>query len=297
MSCTRVVIITTLLLLILYIRYLSKENRFFLDLVNLPVLAAIVLFLPVKFNIRIGLLILIIAVFRINISVYFFFVGITRNVLVNKYIGTDEKLRKDVRELFDTQFNFIHNFEDLPTYPTMLVTNYVYDRLEHIACIVIPHEIAIVMGKAMIDLANLDKVVNHLVLRPVEGGSFKKVKQQVGQMYKQGLSIFTYVTKISPKVGYISRIRSGMFTIAKDLGIPVTPIAIDYIHTNSVGAIVPQNFRIIVGKTFMVNSVSESRHRARMFLMEQHKYFIKNKFTTRKTTREGTPKNILVKNA
>lgn len=210
----------------------------------------------------------------------------------NIYIGTDERLRCEVTELFKAKFNFIHNFEKLPTFPTMIVSNYIYDRLEHIACIVIPREIAIVMGKAMIDLAKLDKIVNNMIIRPTEGGSFENVKQQVERKYKQGLSIFTYVTKI----GNITRVRSGMFVIAKDLGIPVTPVAIDYVHFNAVGAIVPQNFRISVGETFEVNSVNDARYRTKVFLREQHKLFVKNKFTTEKNHIKGLSKNKLGKN-
>jgi hypothetical protein len=143
----------------------------------------------------------------------------------------------------------------------------------------------------MIDLAKLDKIVNNLILRPAEGGSFEIVKQQIGEKYRKGLSIFTYVTSISHSIGHLNRVRKGMFTIAKELGIPVTPIAIDYIHYNCIGAIVPQNFRISVGETFNVNSVEEARYRTKLFLTTQHRYFIAHKFTIPKIQEKARPKN------
>ncbi len=268
--------------MIMYIKYISNENAFLIDIINIPIMILIIFMIPVERMMKIVLIILIIVVFRINLCIYWYLINVSFKVSNNMYIGTNERLRKDITELFKDKFNFIHNFEKLPTYPTMIVSNYIYDRLEHIACIVIPREIAIVMGKAMIDLAKLDKVVNNLILRPTEGGSFEKVKVQVKEKYKKGLSIFTYVTKISHSNKYINRVRCGMFTIAKDLGIPVTPVAIDYINFNTFGVIVPQNFRISVGETFIVNNVNNARYQTRIFLREQHKLFIKNKFTKEK---------------
>jgi len=282
MRSHRIIIITILLCFIIYIKSISRENAFFLDIVNLATLATVICLLPIKFTIKIALFAVLLLVFRINLAFYLYLAQVPFRPKSNQIF------QKEVTSLFQSKFNFIHNFSALPPFPTMLVTNYIYDRFEHLACIVIPHEIAIVMGKAMVKLAKLDKVVDHFILRSTEGGSFDDVKQQVQTKFNQGLSIFTYVTKISPGRGHVSRVRSGMFTIAKDLGIPITPVAIDYVHFNPLGAIVPQNFQIHIGETFRVDDIQTAVRKTRTFLKQQHQYFIQTKFTTTSTNQKHT---------
>ena len=76
---------------------------------------------------------------------------------------------------------------------------------------------------------------------------------------------------------YISKLRSGMFSIAKELNVSVTPVCVDYIDTYF-GAITNQNFRIRVGDTFMIDDTNISIQKTKKFFKETMKEFKKRKY-------------------
>ena len=68
--------------------------------------------------------------------------------------------------------------------------------------------------------------------------------------------------------GKISKLRTGLFRIAKELNISITPISIDYI--NAVYGIIPnQNFRICVGETFKPTEIYNDIYKVRKFFKEK----------------------------
>ena len=95
---------------------------------------------------------------------------------------------------------------------------------------------------------------------------------------KEGRSVFSYVTK-TPRLGptYIQNIRTGMFKLAKELNVPVTLIAIDYIDS-TFGMIHSQNFNIEIGDTFMVDDVNESVYIAKKFFKDKMCKFTSEKY-------------------
>ena len=87
-----------------------------------------------------------------------------------------------------------------------------------------------------------------------------------------------YITKY-PRLrpNYIPSIRSGLFNISKELNIPITLVAIDYVDINY-GIMFKQNFNIVIGDTFNVENVSESMYKAKKFYKENITNFMKNKY-------------------
>lgn len=184
----------------------------------------------------------------------------------------NSKLRDIVYDMFKNQLNLKLDFSKLPDKPSIIVCNYCTDRLENLPCILIPKDICILMRDTPL----------HKVLKwPIyiyEKNSYDNTKKEIIEHVNKGRSIFSYVTK-PPKLGtkYIQGLRSGMFRLAKELGIPITLMAIDYIDTN-IGIIPYQNFNILIGDTFIVDDVKISMYKARKFFSRSMRKFINTKY-------------------
>lgn len=186
-------------------------------------------------------------------------------------------LMKLVKPIYSTYFNFITNFENLPSTPSIIVCNYCNDRVENLCCILLPVDLAIMMRDQVRNTMKFDKIVKWRI-ETKKNGSFEDTKKQIQNHTKDGRYIFTYVTKHPKyKFNYISKVRSGVFHIAKELNIPITLLAIDYIDTNF-GIIPYQNFRIHVGETFYVEEPKKSVLKCKNFFKDTLTDFINTKY-------------------
>jgi hypothetical protein len=71
--------------------------------------------------------------------------------------------------------------------------------------------------------------------------------------------------------------RKGMFYIAKELGITITPLAIDSIHI-SYFTIFQQKYQLYVGQTQKVLNPTKSMRETRRFFIRQKANFSSNKY-------------------
>ena len=180
----------------------------------------------------------------------------------------DDKIFRDiVYKMFNTHLNK----------QTIFVCNYCSDRLENLACILIPKNLAILMRDTLKKISKLHKLIKWPIYTKAKN-SYENTKNEISKNIKEGRSIFAYVTK-TPRLGpiYIQDIRSGMFKLAKELNIPVTLMSIDYIDSK-MGMIQSQNFHIEIGETFMVNDINESVHIAKKYFKNTLKKFSLNKY-------------------
>jgi hypothetical protein len=90
------------------------------------------------------------------------------------------------------------------------------------------------------------------------GSAYNDIKDYIEKDISNN-SIFAYCTKRSKKIG---KIRTGFFSIAKELRIPILPI---FIRSHGKHALFQ------TGQPFMVNDVSQSIFRMREFYMENLK--------------------------
>ena len=186
-------------------------------------------------------------------------------------------LVKVVKPIYIKYFNFVTNFEKLPSKPSIIVCNYCNDRVENLTCILLPKDLAIMMRDQVRNTMKFDKILKWRI-ETKENGSFENTKKQIQKHVSKGRYIFTYVTK-HPKYmfNYISKVRSGVFYIAKELNIPITLLAIDYIDTKF-GTIPYQNFRIHVGDTFYIQEPKESIYKCKKFFKNTLTEFINTKY-------------------
>ena len=178
--------------------------------------------------------------------------------------------RNLVIDLFNRNFRLIHNFEKLPKTPTILLANYVKDRVENLACIMLPVDICPMVAEPLKGLGNL---ITPIIVRG-ESKQYDEMKKQIKDAHDNGFYVFVYIEKCCSYItkDHLGPIRNGIFNIAKDLGITVTPIAFDSILYNH-GMLKKQNYQICVGDTFKVQNINDSKYKTRRFLRDKIKYF------------------------
>ena len=132
-------------------------------------------------------------------------------------------------------------------------------------------------GASYEDILNMSTDERKSITKLMED-NYETTKQEILHNIKSGRHVFAYVSK-PPKLrpDYISSVRTGLFSIAKQLNIPITLVCIDYIDTYF-GAITKQNFRIRIGDTFMVDDVSSNVFKVKKFFKETMNEFIRRKY-------------------
>ena len=188
----------------------------------------------------------------------------------------DSKLREVVKYIYSSNLILKTNFKKLPDIPTIFVSNYCNDRLENLSCILIPKDMAILMRDGLKKTTKLHKLVKWPIFTK-EKNNYENTKTEIIGHVNEGRSIFAYITKYPLDIpNIIHSIRTGLFSIAKELGIPITLVAFDFIDTQFHN-IQTQNFHIEIGETFKVDNIREAVYKTR-------KYFRKTltKFTNQK---------------
>lgn len=275
--------ILLIIIIIIILPSLSMITNFyylFASLAVVMILIISILLLSVPLYIRISLVLCIAIYYRNNII-------LTSKIMINGinmayFNPISKRLNDDIprtvsNNIFSSQFKLHKEFEKFPSHPTILVCNYCTDRVENIACMMFPTNISIMMRDGLKQTMKFHRIVKWPIFTKAKG-NYLDTKNQVLENIKQGRSIFTYVSSYpSLRPEYISKLRSGMFSIAKELNVSVTPVCVDYIDTYF-GAITNQNFRIRVGDTFMIDDTNISIQKTKKFFKETMKEFKKRKY-------------------
>lgn len=183
-----------------------------------------------------------------------------------------KRLRNMVYKMYDNcGFRFVHNYHKLPSKPTIFVLNYCIDRTEHSLCLTIPREITVIAKSIF------GKVLGHNIAVPKGKGNYDLVKEKVKENLSKGRDIIAYINAPS-YYRYIGSMSSGMFSIAREIGATITPIAFDTIKLSRFLTIPKQNLCVKVGETFNPESIGMAKIRCRKFFKESLKEFDKNKY-------------------
>ena len=149
-----------------------------------------------------------------------------------------------------------HNFHELPTKHSILVLNYPNDIFEYFANGMIPKKTCFVVSKSVKIFMNMiGKGNSSIYVDLSRKKNLKLVQSKVKEKIKSYF-ILSYVESTKKDKTGFGRIRKGMFVIAKNLNIPITPICIDKL-THTLGIPNEKVFNIIVGKTRHVKNVSQ----------------------------------------
>ena len=275
-----IILLCLIIVLIPSIRLFSNFYYSFSIVGVLLISIILILIIRIPFKIKIIIVVIIIIVFKNNFSV----TGKTVLCIINsayiKHLNTRKeysKLREIVEYSFGNVLKLKKDFSKLPTIPTIFVCNYCHDRIENLACILIPKDIAIMMRDGLKKTAKLDKLVQWPIFTK-EKNNYEYTKEEILKHVKEGRSVLSYITKY-PRLrpNYIQNIRSGLFNISKELNIPITLLAIDYVDIKY-GIINNQNFNIVIGDTFIVENVKDSIYTTKRFYKNIMTKFMKNKY-------------------
>lgn len=233
----------------------------------------------IPLHIRIGVILIILAAFRTNVSMTGSLFAKFSDFAYIHPISTrndDSLLRKYAHDVFSENFELHTNFDNLPSIPSIIVSNYCQNRMENVGCMMIPRNIAIMMRRGL-TILGLHKIVKWPLFTEASG-NYEKTKGLVMGHILQGHHVFSYVTtKSLLRPDLFMKIRSGMFSIAQELNVPITPIVFDYIDT-PFGCIPYQRYEICVGDTFYVNDVGKSKLQVVRFFKDKMAEFMKKKY-------------------
>lgn len=272
-----------ILLLLMAVIYPFAEKRYIIFMIffTLIIVLALIQLILIPKYIKIILSLIIIVFYHRNIVTS---VHLLKIIFKLVFIHPSSKRqnndipREIVTHGFEQYFHFKTNFECIPKTPTIFVANYVSDRFENIACITIPN-ISIILGNVCVDKVKIHKIIKNVIVKKHSTNQYDSIKTQIDEHYKNGSSLFAYIEEPSTVIGDgVGRLRSGMFSIAKELNITVTPVVFDHIEYNKLGMIYDQNYRIKIGETFHVHDVKQCKYITRKFYRDTLKEFKKKKF-------------------
>jgi hypothetical protein len=221
----------------------------------------------------------ILLIYKRNIQFFFDFTqtiykgykyGKLRNIQ-NNYIT-----RILVTDFFNRYFRLINNFSNIPKKPTIFLSNYVKDRVENLACMMLPVDICPMLASWLKYLQNF---ITPIIIRG-KSGQYDIMKDKIKEMHDKGFYIFVYIEQQFSSINddQVGKLRNGVFNIAKELDIDVTPIAFDRVLYSKNYILKKQNYQICVGDTFKVDDIKESKYKTRRFLRDRIRYFNKTKF-------------------
>jgi hypothetical protein len=241
------------------------------------VIIAILMIMISKLNIKIKIVVvyLIIGIYykTLYLVTMIIFLSI-RSMQANK--KSDKQLSEHVKKLYKTcGLNIVTNFDKFKSRPpTILLANYCRDRVENSSCILVPRKLAIMMQVGFKQV-NMSEIINKPIY--VHGkGTFEDITNKIKNAHEEGNDIFVYINSPS-YFDYITRYKSGIFHIAKQLNISITPLSIDYINTN-LGTIPTQNFCMKIGNPSFISNIYLSKYKIRKFHTKYQLKFQQVKF-------------------
>lgn len=237
--------------------------------VSLFFLLLCIIFLPIPLAYKIIFCTTILYIGRINFHLYFTFF-----YLLWAGRRSDLFAREQIGNVLTSHFIVEENFTLLPKFPTIVICNYCFDRAENLMPIFIPRSFAFLSLDKFAQYTKIDRVLEVLITRgggDRNSGEYEKMKEKIREMIQRKRWIFSYVNRCCKETGVVTKLRSGMFYIAQELGLGITPIYIDYLKMNS-GIIVPQKFRFVVKETFFIKQREEIQQQienVRNFFVEE----------------------------
>lgn len=198
-------------------------------------------------------------------------------IFSNKIDKYNLGIKQNISIVFNNVFNFQPEFDNIPQCNTIFVVNYPKIYYESFALLLLPKNLTIAMQDNLLCKTFCENFLYKPVYRKKKyGKSYKNVKLQIKQRLKENISVAALVSTEDTK---LVRIRTGMFKIAKELNIPVTPVVVDTIDISTDCRLLKQNFKLYVGESFYVSdNVYNDTYRVRKLFKEKMEYFKNTKY-------------------
>lgn len=133
--------------------------------------------------------------------------------------------------------------EKCPNHPTIYVINYCRNRFEHLMLNFIPENFVIFTSwDLMACIYNKAKFFKR-------GKSYRHFKFIVKKTLKQNINVVCFVS--APYSARLSKLKSGIFSIATQEKLHITPICVSKLETDNFEVIKNQKLFMKIGKTFI----------------------------------------------
>jgi hypothetical protein len=163
------------------------------------------------------------------------------------------------------------NTEKLSKGCTIYVANYPTNYIEYLTHGLFCDKLCVVVHGPAVKILKYIYGKEHTI--SVDKGSFDRVKKEIRDKMREGYSIFSYVEREyhdRKDVYDVCELRSGMFSIAKELNVTMTPVCIDHLD-HIMGITNDTYFQIKVGDSFIVDNIEEDMARVKKFFKEELK--------------------------
>lgn len=180
--------------------------------------------------------ILIIILFFLLIIYYnkiFFSISLIYTVGKSLVKSNKPSLRERVSKIYNNFFNVKHNFSLIPETPCIIVCNHPANLFDSIGTILIPKDLVFISASGN-SFSNMfrNKLLGDMIYVGKKQPSYESIKSQVALKLGEKKFIVAYVSTGKPTSNgaWFGRVRTGMFRIAKELGVPVVPIIFDKLN-------------------------------------------------------------------
>ena len=188
------------------------------------------------------------------------------------------------RNLFVNHTEFKHNLGDIPKHPTIWILNYPQKNwIEYYTQSLLPQNYVFVannrFGKILTQYYGVDRIYTINFSKPE---NYDILKSQIKTILSRGINVCMY---FDTKVDYkgikkhkytLQTPRKGIFNIARELNVEITPIVMDHLYI-SAGIIPPQNYQIYVGKSLKINNDRDIDNTI-LFFRQKLNMFLTDKF-------------------
>lgn len=176
--------------------------------------------------------------------------------------GKKELHRSNVKLLFDSYMKPRFYGHNLPNQATIIVANYPTSYLEYLANYLLPSNICMLLYRGSVIQSKITKYFygKDQILFVGRGNEFEETQEKVRVKIAQGYTVLVYAEKKfykRPTKYDISTLHSGIFSIAKNTNVAITPIVFDHID-HTLGIVTNDNYKVYIDKTRYVTDIQQS---------------------------------------
>ena len=239
-------------ILFLFIIYFYGMKKGFDNILNIWLLVIYIIMICIHCKLSIYIIIILCVFIKyIRIPICFFLF-----ILFTISGGHYKTLRIFSLIMFNIELNTQINITNIPRKPTIFLSNYPSNYIEYFIPMLLGDKVCLLVHAPAIKFVKHFYGLDHVI--PVYKGDFNNLQQKIKEKIDEGYHIFSYIERdyFNRKNIYdITDLRSGMFSIAKNINTTITPIVCDHIE-HTVG-ILNTKFKIIIGKTKYISNISE----------------------------------------
>lgn len=205
-----------------------------------------------------------------NIKVFYVPIITVTGVIVAIIGNKFKTYRATALNLYKNYLNLKIDEKKLSKKPTIYVANYPSNYIEYLTHGLFCDKLCVVVHGPALKILKYIYGEKHII--PVEKGSYEKVQEKIVTKISEGYSIFSYVERdyYNRKSDYdVCELRSGMFSISRELNVTLTPVCIDHIH-HIMGIIDYEcHFNVKIGDSFVVKDVKDDMNKVKLFFEKE----------------------------